>query len=77
MEEASVGDVAKRIVELIKGDDLLKAQPLHRIMLALLLVASTIVDVLKEDNIDLSEDFIDIVRTMLRADDPLADMMVG
>lgn len=77
MEEASVGDVAKRIVELIKGDDLLKSQPLHRIMLALLLIASTIVDVLKEDNIDLSEDFMDIVRAMLRGDDPLADMMVG
>jgi hypothetical protein len=35
------------------------------------------VDVLKEDNIDLSEDFMDIVRAMLRGDDPLADMMVG
>lgn|GEM_PF-1430550 len=79
MEKATVKDVAHRIIELIRKDEWLREQPLGRIMLAFLLLASGIVEVLKEEEkIDLSRDVLDIAKILFDSNrDPLADMMVA
>ncbi|TDA42311.1 MAG: hypothetical protein DSO07_00035 [Thermoproteota archaeon] len=62
-----------------KKDEWLREQPLGRIMLAFLLLASGIVEVLKEEEkIDLSRDVLDIAKILFDSNrDPLADMMVA
>jgi len=79
LEKATVKDVAHRIIELIRKDEWLREQPLGRIMLAFLLLASGIVEVLKEEEkIDLSRDVLDIAKILFDSNrDPLADMMVA
>ncbi|MGC8933216.1 MAG: hypothetical protein ACP5KE_07865 [Candidatus Methanodesulfokora sp.] len=78
LEKGTVKDVAHRIIELIRKDEWLREQPLGRIMLAFLLLASGIVEVLREEeNIDLSRDVLDIAKVLFNTNkDPLAEMMV-
>ncbi|MGC9104378.1 MAG: hypothetical protein ACP5JF_06280 [Candidatus Methanodesulfokora sp.] len=79
LEKGTVKDVAHRIIELIRKDEWLREQPLGRIMLAFLLLASGIVEVLREEeNIDLSRDVLDIAKVLFNTNkDPLAEMMVA
>jgi hypothetical protein len=79
LEKGTVKDVAHRIIELIRKDEWLREQPLGRIMLTFLLLASGIVEVLREEeNIDLSRDVLDIAKVLFNTNkDPLAEMMVA
>lgn len=78
LEKGTVKDVAHRIIELIRKDEWLREQPLGRIMLALLLLASGIVEVLREEeNIDLSKDVLDLAKILFESKDSSADMMIS
>lgn len=75
MEKGTVKDVAHRIIELIRKDEWLREQPLSRIMLAFLVLASGIVEVLKEENVDISRDALDIAKMLFNPEKDV-DMMV-